>query len=155
MYMLLKKYRLYRQTPIFASKAALLRISQAGYHRKLEYCPSAAIAFCRTSIPFCSEVGIVPSAWMIHEMSYFTLFRRLHLDSHVSILTILFFLGLISISMGIFYFVKGIITSQQTELGIQILFLLLTIISSQFFINFIYYDSSQKPMFRKFKLLKN
>ena len=57
--------------------------------------------------------------------------------------------------MGIFYFIKGTITNQQTEFGIQILFLLLTIISSQFFINFIYYDSSQKPMLRKLKLLKN
>ena len=85
------------------------------------------------------------------------LYQYFLLDFNPGSLSIIvsFFLGLISISMGIFYFVKGTITSQQTEFGIQILFLLLTIISSQFFINFIYYDSSQKPMLRKLKLLKN
>lgn len=68
---------------------------------------------------------------------------------------IAFFLGLIAISIGVFSFIKGIITNQQTEFGIQILFLLCTIVSSQFFINFIYYDSSQKPMLRKLKFIKN
>ncbi len=66
-----------------------------------------------------------------------------------------FFLGMLSIIIGFYHFIKGSITNQETELGIQILFLVLTIISSQFFINFIYYDSSQKPIFRKFKLIRN
>jgi len=85
------------------------------------------------------------------------LYQYFLLDFNPGSLSIIisFSLGLISISMGIFYFVKGTITNQQTEFGIQILFLLLTIISSQFFINFIYYDSSQKPILRKIKLLKN
>ena len=57
--------------------------------------------------------------------------------------------------IGFYNLIKGNITNQETQFGIQVLFLALAIISSQFFINFIYYDSSQKPMLRKFKLIRN
>ena len=72
----------------------------------------------------------------------------------ISIL-ISFVMGLSAFTLGISSFVIGTISNEPTELGIQILFLVLAIISSQFFINFIYYDSSQKPMMRKYKLIKN
>ncbi len=70
-------------------------------------------------------------------------------------IVISFILGMMAIFIGCYNFIKGLITNQETEFGIQVLFLVLTIISSQFFINFIYYDSSQKPILRKFKLIRN
>lgn len=44
-------------------------------------------------------------------------------------------------------FSKGL----ETPLGIQVLFMTLMIISMQFLINFLYYDVTQKPLFRKLK----
>lgn len=43
----------------------------------------------------------------------------------------------------------------ETPIGTQILFLATSLICNQLFIGFIYYDSSQKPLLRSFKYLKN
>tara|TARA_Y100000589_G_C27127755_1_gene619276 strand:- start:491 stop:1441 length:951 start_codon:yes stop_codon:yes gene_type:complete len=48
-------------------------------------------------------------------------------------------------------YVSAYISGDETPYGIQTLFLVLSIISTQFLINFIFYDASQKPMFRKLR----
>ena len=70
-------------------------------------------------------------------------------------IVICFLFGIVSLILGFFSLLNGHITNQETDFGIQILFLVLTIISSQFFINFVYYDSSQMPILRKFKLIRH
>ena len=50
--------------------------------------------------------------------------------------------------------ISSIINGEPTPIGIQTLFLVLSIISTQFFINFIFYDVSQKPLFRKLRAIK-
>ena len=65
------------------------------------------------------------------------------------LISILFGLG--SISLGGFYFFRGIFNQIQTPSGIQTLFLAMVFISTQFFTNFIYYDVTQRPLFRKLK----
>ena len=59
--------------------------------------------------------------------------------------------GLSAILLGGFYFLRGIWNQLETPAGIQTLFLALVLISSQFFLNFIYYDVAQKPLYRKLR----
>lgn len=66
-------------------------------------------------------------------------------------LVIAIFSGLSATLLGGLFFIKGLLNQIETPGGIQTLFLVLVIISSQFFINFIYYDVSQKPLFRKLR----
>ena len=65
------------------------------------------------------------------------------------LISILFGLG--SISLGGVYFFRGIFNQIQTPSGIQTLFLAMVFISTQFFTNFIYYDVTQRPLFRKLR----
>jgi len=67
------------------------------------------------------------------------------------ILSLLF--GFFSFLLGGFYFSKGLLTQIETPTGIQALFLALVFISTQLFLNFIYYDVSQKPLFRKLRTI--
>ena len=62
-------------------------------------------------------------------------------------------LGLGSILFGGFYYYRGILNQVQTPSGIQTLFLAMVFISSQFLTNFIYYDVTQRPLFRKLRSL--
>ena len=59
--------------------------------------------------------------------------------------------GLIAFTIGTTNFISSNITGQPTPVGTQTLFLFLSIISTQFFINFIFYDATQKPLFRKLR----
>lgn len=60
-------------------------------------------------------------------------------------------LGTASLILGISRIIIGSINGMETPSGIQTLFLTFILISSQFFINFIYYDASQRILFRKLK----
>ena len=68
------------------------------------------------------------------------------------IISILF--GIFSILIGGFFYSIGIINNVQTPIGIQTLFLALVFISTQFFLNFIYYDVTQRPLFRILRSIK-
>ena len=63
------------------------------------------------------------------------------------------FFGLNALLLGGFYFTRGILNQIETPTGIQTLFLAFVFISTQLFLNFIYYDVSQKPLFRKLKTI--
>ncbi len=65
------------------------------------------------------------------------------------LISILFFISGLTIGgiNHIYNFSRGL----ETPLGIQVLFLLFIVISIQFLINFLYYDVTQKPLFRKLK----
>lgn len=69
-------------------------------------------------------------------------------------LLISFLLGSGSILFGGFYYYRGMLTQVQTPSGIQTLFLAMVFISSQFLTNFIYYDVTQRPLFRKLRSLE-
>lgn len=62
-----------------------------------------------------------------------------------------FLFALVAIIVAITNLISSHLNNQPTPLGIQTLFLVLSIISTQFFINFIFYDASQKPLFRKLR----
>tara|TARA_Y100000589_G_C27192781_1_gene645482 strand:+ start:1901 stop:2851 length:951 start_codon:yes stop_codon:yes gene_type:complete len=66
-------------------------------------------------------------------------------------LTCSFLFALIAIIVAVSNLITSHLNNQATPLGIQTLFLVLSIISTQFFINFIFYDASQKPLFRKLR----
>ena len=66
-----------------------------------------------------------------------------------------FLFGILSLFIGIRSFTYYNALNLETPLGIQILFLALSLICNQLIISFIYYDVSQKPLFRRFKNLKN
>ncbi len=68
-------------------------------------------------------------------------------------LIISFMLGVGSISLGGFYYLRGMLNEVQTPSGIQTLFLAMVFISTQFLTNFIYYDVTQRPLFRKLRLI--
>ena len=68
-------------------------------------------------------------------------------------LVISFLLGIVSILFGGFYYYRGMLNEVQTPTGIQTLFLAMVFISSQFLTNFIYYDVTQRPLFRKLRSL--
>ena len=59
--------------------------------------------------------------------------------------------GFSSISIASYYFIYSSINKITTPMGIQTLFLAIFLISLQFFINFIHYDISQKPLIRMIK----
>ena len=62
-----------------------------------------------------------------------------------------FIFGLAAILVsGLSYF-YALANTLETPVGIQTLFLALLLISSNFGINFIYYDASQRPLFRKLR----
>ena len=63
-------------------------------------------------------------------------------------------LGSTSFILGFTRLIIGKINNVETPYGIQTLFLAFILISSQFFINFIFYDASQRVLFRKIKTLK-
>ncbi len=60
-------------------------------------------------------------------------------------------LGVGSFFLGSFYYFRGMFNQVQTPSGIQTLFLAMVFISTQFFTNFIYYDVTQRPLFRKLR----
>lgn len=66
-------------------------------------------------------------------------------------LIISFVFGLASISIAGFFSVLSLLKSTETPSGIQTLFLAFLLISSNFTINFIYYDASQRPLFRRLR----
>ena len=66
-------------------------------------------------------------------------------------LLISLFFGFFSLSIASCYFIYSNINKIATPTGIQTLFLALFFISLQFFINFIHYDISQKPLIRMIK----
>ena len=66
-------------------------------------------------------------------------------------LLISLFFGFVSVSIASCYFIYSNINKIATPTGIQTLFLALFFISLQFFINFIHYDISQKPLIRMIK----
>ena len=66
-----------------------------------------------------------------------------------------FILGVFTLLIGIRSFTYYQELNLETPLGIQILFLATSLICNQLIISFIYYDVSQKPLFRRFKNLKN
>ena len=66
-------------------------------------------------------------------------------------LVISFLLGVGAILFGGFYYYRGMLNQVQTPSGIQTLFLAMVFISSQFLTNFIYYDVTQRPLFRKLR----
>ena len=66
-------------------------------------------------------------------------------------LLISFFLGLGSICFGGFYYYVGILNQVETPSGIQTLFLIMVFISIQCITNFMYYDVTQRPLFRKLR----
>ena len=61
------------------------------------------------------------------------------------------FFGVLSFSLASYYFIYSKMNALATPTGIQTLFLTLFIISLQFFMNFIHYDISQKPVMRMIK----
>lgn len=69
-------------------------------------------------------------------------------------LVISLILGSMSIIIGFSRIVIGNINKVETPYGIQTLFLTFILISSQFFINFIYYDASQRVLFRKLRIIR-
>ena len=62
-----------------------------------------------------------------------------------------FLFGFTSIFLGAYNFIYSFIENTPTVTGIQTLFLALFFISLQFFINFVHYDVSQKPLMRIIK----
>ena len=64
-------------------------------------------------------------------------------------------LGIFSLFIGIRSFLHYGELNVETPVGVQILFLALTLISNQLIISFIYYDVSQKPLLRRLKNLKS
>ncbi len=68
------------------------------------------------------------------------------------IISILF--GVFALFLASSNYISTTIYGGQTPVGIQTLFLVLSIIATQFFINFIYYDASQRPLFRKLRTIK-
>ena len=64
-------------------------------------------------------------------------------------------LGIFSLFIGIRSFLYYGELNLETPIGVQILFLALTLISNQLIISFIYYDVSQKPLLRRLKNLKS
>ncbi len=65
------------------------------------------------------------------------------------------FTSLISFILGITYLIRGFITNEFTSAGNVSLFLISTIISIQLLSAFIFYDTNQKPLMRKFYNDKN
>ncbi len=62
-------------------------------------------------------------------------------------------LGTVAFLLGSFYFIYGTLNNIETPFGIQTLFLAMVFISTQFMTNFIYYDVTQRPLFRKLRSL--
>lgn len=65
------------------------------------------------------------------------------------IISILFFI--LGFFIGGLNYINNFSKGIETPLGIQVLFMLLIIISVQFLMNFLYYDVTQRPLFRKLK----
>ena len=66
-------------------------------------------------------------------------------------LLISFIFGILAFTLASYSYLYALINSLETPSGTQTLFLAFLLISSNFGINFIYYDASQRPLFRKLR----
>ena len=103
-------------------------------------------------------ISEIPNFFVRHLIIFFKriLYHYFIYDFNPGSISLIFSLifGATGFLLALFYFSKGLITQIETPGGIQTLFLALFFISLQFFINFVHYDVSQKPLMRIIKNIK-